>query len=87
MKPVLIRSRVYRCASCKAWNVRLPYWAEADEECRRCGCTSFTYTEGRPYGPGSALWDVLVRDFDEMSRAFADDPEFWTVEEHGVTLR
>lgn len=66
-EPLLVKSYVYRCYGCKRWLCRLPQWAGDDGigGCEHCGCTSSTFTEGRPYGPRSVIWPHLMHDWRE----------------------
>jgi rRNA maturation endonuclease Nob1 len=59
---VKVYSYVYKCASCNTFYSRLPVWDGLDkgDQCDKCGCTSFSVTQGRPYGPKSRQWPDLM---------------------------
>jgi len=69
MELKLVKTHVIRCASCNKWLFRLPQWCEddfgKDHQCK-CGCTSISITEGRPFGPRSKYWSLLTAEFEDM---------------------
>ena len=76
-KLLLARSVVVTCASCKAWYMRYPAFMGDDldkgDQCLRCGVTSFTMREGRPYGPKSKDWDWILSMWAELYSVLMDD--------------
>jgi len=66
--PTLFRSWVIRCGRCKAWWYRLPQFmgdgsGDKGDYCEKCGCTSVTITEGRPFGPRSKRWPMYLKEW------------------------
>jgi hypothetical protein len=47
------------------------------DQCPRCGCTSFRQSEGRPYGPKSRDWDWIEKAFNEAWRLI--EPEEYSM--------
>lgn len=62
----LVKSTVFRCANCKTWYARIPAWDDLDkgDACEKCGCTSFTSAEGRPFGPKHHLWAIILDEWE-----------------------
>lgn len=73
----LIKSHRIRCYGCKAWIMRLPQWCNCELgkgwQCSKCGTTSISWDEGRPFGPRSRQWDQLVEEFHEICESFSGD--------------
>ena len=64
----LIRSVVYRCGRCRTWYLRYPlFLCELDkgDECEKCGCSSFSEEEGRPYGSHSSSWTYFMSEIEK----------------------
>jgi hypothetical protein len=70
MRLKLVKTDRIRCFGCKAWIGRLPKWDGCELgkgwQCPKCGTTSISYDDGRPWGPRYRHWDELVQEFEEI---------------------
>lgn len=52
----------YTCHGCKrGFSVPLNEGGDGIGECEHCGCTSYTISDGRPWGPRHRFWNDWVR--------------------------
>lgn len=86
LTPRLILTDRLTCYNCSVFVGRLPKWCGTELgkgwSCENCGTTAVNVDEGRPYGPQSARWDDLVKEFYGLLVDFADDSSYldwlWT---------
>ena len=63
LQPILFFTKVYRCSRCRTWYGRTPTFLgdlDKGDYCERCGCTSFSVSNGRPIGKKSKDWDWVL---------------------------
>jgi len=81
MKLKLIKTFVFTCSRCNAWQGRIPQWygdcGDKSDSCHKCGCTSFNIREGRPYGNRSSKWEKLLVEFEEVSDTWMPIESEW----------
>ncbi len=73
-KIIWASSTVYRCYQCKSWIIRYPDFMgepfDKGDYCEKCGCTSVTFSPGRPYGKKSQALKNIQEEWDS-------NEEFW----------
>lgn len=86
--PFLIKSYVVRCYHCNRWLGRFPQWYGDDGnfDCE-CDSTAVKIREGRPFGPRSKLWPLLMEEFNRDILPLLRDKEDrkWVLE--GLLLK
>jgi len=80
--PMLLRceSVKFICTGCHRWYTRFPAFLgnilDKGDYCEHCGCTSFISSRGRPFGPKSRQWKIILDEWEWVYPTLIETPEF-----------